>query len=239
MWLRQFSLLMLGGLLSVGVSCMLVVSAIQTKQPVAFLPQEPSDGVIKVQSLPKADIILPTAVADTGLIAVRLSEYDGPFAEDGSYENVFGIAALLVENTTDELILSAQIKLCRGEMELCFYAEMIPPMSYVLIPESRRKVCSDINFTDCTGWVQTGQGSEDKVTFSPGTKGSYIVCNETGYRLNNIAVYHKDKIADIFVGGRANRTLLSGLEPGQTAEVFPSFFSWGSSDIVAVILEME
>lgn len=234
-WIKRGVLLLLSIVFSGGF-CTLLVYSVRTAD---IRHLEEKCQPVTVASLLNNSISLPIAVGDTGLVAKELALYDGPFAEDGSQDEVFDIAALLVENTTQELVLSAEIKLCTGSEELVFYIEMLPPKAAALVPEQSRQKSQKITFTHCTGWAKKGQELTRKVLIVPSSKGTYRVINNSGNRLTDLVIYHKGRVfpQGIFLGGKAYRTVLSCLEPGQSVEVFPSFFCWGYSDIAAILQE--
>ncbi len=233
-WIKRGVLILLSIIFSGSFGVLLVYSV----RFAGIKPLERKSQPVVASRL-SSDITLPVVVGDTGLVAKELALYDGPFTEDGSWEEVFGVTALLVENTTQELILSAEIKLCRGPLELVFYMEMLPPKAKVLVPEQSRQKSWQMGFTHCTGWAEKGQELGEKVLIVPSSKGTYRVINNSGKRMTDLAIYHKGRVfpQGIFIGGRAYRTILSCLEPGQSIEVFPSFFCWGYSDIAAILQE--
>ena len=103
MALKRIVLLVLGISGGVIAAVILYISAVNVqaeRKPPEVLPAPTQNS-----------ITLPTGVSGTTLIAQRLSAYDGPFLEDGSDWEVFGIAALLVYNGGSKELRSAKIEL--------------------------------------------------------------------------------------------------------------------------------
>src|SRR5699024_2656987 len=60
------------------------------------------------------EISFPYAIADTGLVIQKIAAYDGVFLEDGTDEEITGVAAMVLENTGETAVEYTRISLNAG-----------------------------------------------------------------------------------------------------------------------------
>lgn len=196
----------------------------------------------EVTALEPADVVFPTVIPGTTLLAKELTSYDGPFAEDGTDREVVGAAALLVENFGKDEIMQTQICLFWGEQQLIFSGEMIPPGMTVLLLEQSATASLQKNFTACKGWQicsRTENRLQKQVLVSERAMGTVIVTNATEEPLHNICLYYKSWYSpqNILIGGITYSVSIPVLAPGQTEYLYPPHYAIGYSKVVSVHIE--
>lgn len=192
-----------------------------------------------IQPLQSAEISLPAQIQGTPLVAQELICYDGAYMEDLSYDEVTNVAALLVRNTSDQVVLRAQITLQRGDMELTFIATQIPPDSAVLVLEENRKSCRAGNFTALFGMAECDSYDYVKDACLKAEASDYAmlaVTNTSDKPLTDIYIYYKNSYADgyFLVGGVTHSAHLEKIMPGQTLYLKPKYYAGKYSQIVNV-----
>ena len=185
------------------------------------------------------DNTLPCALQYTTLVAQSLAMYDGPCLEDGSADELIGVAALILENTGTIGIHYAQIVIEQEGNELHFDATYIPPRGTVLIIESNRTPYSGAEVDSChcrTVIPGSFDWSEDQIAISPTGNFSMEVTNLTDTTLRNIRIYYKQhrKEYDIYVGGITYSTVITTLAPGESCIISPYGYACGYAQVVAV-----
>ncbi len=230
-----------------GVSCCILVAfwtGTSRNHVISFeqLPTQtaPEDlRILPVDSLQPADITLPATIKGTAMVVQKLASYDGAFFEDGTNEEVAGVAALLVHNSGTTGILKAEIVLQRGELCMVFCAELIPAGKSVLILEKDRKPYLPGNYTQCSGWAVTEPGNwqkEEKIRIETTDLAGITVKNLTDEELRNIRLYYKITYADnlFYLGGISYQVLIDRLAPGQSIRLEPEHYCAGQSHFVYV-----
>lgn len=246
MAIRRMALLIMGFAGSVLVAGVLYISVssqiAETAEPVQNSDSAVWGTIEKVNALEPADIVFPTVIPGTTLLAKELSSYDGPFVEDGTDREVVGVAALLVENFGENEILQTQIEFYWGQQKLAFWGEMIPPGMTILLLEQTATSSLQKNFTSCNGWqicTQEENQLQKQVTVTDRAMGTVIVTNRTEQTLNNIQLYYKSWLSpqNIFIGGVTYSVTIPALLPGQTEYLYPPHYASGYSKVVSVFTE--
>ncbi len=192
-----------------------------------------------VQQEGEAALSFPLTVPGTTLIANRVASYDGPFMEDGSGEEVFGVAALELYNAGSKGILQAEIVLMQGESTLIFLVETLPPGQTVLVPEMNKSANILKKYTECTGWQQTEEGdwwASDAPRIIPVGMGTLEICNTRPYPLRNLWISYKNHISssNMYIGGVTYQVGIRYLEAGETLQINPPHYVRGYSRILRV-----
>ena len=253
MGLRRCSLLMLGisgGLL---FATMLLISiystykfgdaAVITGTPELTTPYIPPQITTQdALAVSGQTIALPVAITGTKLIAQQMTAYDGLFLEDGSGQEVVGIAALVVYNAGDQEVLQAGITLQQkgdAEATLCFYGENIPPGKAVLLLERNRRSYSQEPFASCSGWQVSALENREPSTYLEITEkamDTVVVTNITAETLQSICLYYKSWLSppDIYIGGISYAIWIPSLQPGESVVLHPPYYAGGYTKIVSV-----
>ncbi len=185
---------------------------------------------------------LPWSLQYTSLVAQTLLSYDGPYWEEGATEDVFGVTALLLQNTSTNGIAYARVQLTQDGQELYFDATYIPPKASVLILEENRALFSDSPVTDCQcKTVIPGDFDMEQRQVAVKDDGltGLSVTNLTEKTLSCVWVYYKhyDASEDLCLGGITYSVMLSELLPGESRILRPYRYAAGYSKAVAVIVE--
>lgn len=185
---------------------------------------------------------LPCQIPYTNLIARQLAAYDGPYLEDGTDEELVGIAALVLENTSTIGIEYVQVVVTQGGQELTFDATYLPPRSKVLILEKNRTMYSDRPIDGCrcrTLIPGTYDWEKDQVAIGQGEGFSMTVTNLTDRTLPFVRVFYKqhDGAADLHIGGITLSAVIPDLLPGETRVVTPYRYAGDYSAVVAVVVD--
>ena len=185
---------------------------------------------------------LPCDVRYTPLVVRQLASYDGPYLEDGTEEELTGVAALVVENTGTIGIEYVQLVVNQGKRELVFNATYIPPRGTVLILEKNRQPYTRDTVTGCrcrTLIPGTFDWEKERILIQPGEGFSLTVTNLTEEAMPYVRVFYKqhEAAADLYVGGITYSAVVPDLQPGETREVTPYRYAHGYSAVVAVVVD--
>lgn len=192
-----------------------------------------------VQRRPDSDVAFPITVPGTTLNVLKLMAYEGPFLEDGSDREVVDIAALLVCNRGDEMILRAQVELICGEKIYQFYGERIVPGVPLLLLEQNGAKYENGGVYACSGWQTTTicrEYLDKEITVADEQMGTIIVTNHTTDTLEDVTIYYRSWLnpPGFFIGGIVYNVTVPILEPGQTVRLYPYHYAKGYSKPVSV-----
>lgn len=179
----------------------------------------------------------PCPVEDTYLTALSLAGYEGPFWEDGTDEEVAGIAALVVENNSGLFVERGAVILSADGQTFVFELEALPPGERVLVLEKDRKTYCPCEEIVCYGWVKNAYPEHiPGVTVADNSLGVFCVINQSNALLERVTVTYKnyDTQSGMFIGGTSYRAEVERLQPGETRAISPYHYAQGSSRIVAV-----
>ena len=208
----------------------------------AWLHSQPACSFYPETRPEQGTVIFPCTIQGTTLVAERIAAYDGPFVEDGSNDEVTGIAALVLRNCGERTVTDALVTLQREALTMTFYAQTIPPGGTVLVLERNRQPYASVQFSRCSGQARI----EEAITLAPNdmritvSKMNCItVTNTSDRRMTNVRIEHKGWLEEpgICVGGIVYVTQLGDLAPGITISVYADHFVDGYSRIVRVTCE--
>lgn len=206
-------------------------------------------GVIRAQGsgteqkvFAQYDTFYPRSVMGTDLLAVEAMGYDGPFWEDGSNQEVSGVAALIVENQGGLLVSSGAVIVEIGKDRLVFELSFLPPGAKVLVLEKDRKPYSYQSPITCYGWTREeypenpGLVSVESVGLNGLTMTNHTACTVSG-----IEVQYKnyDPEKGIYLGGISYCITEQDLMPRETRMLNPAYFTARGSRVVRILQEMD
>lgn len=185
---------------------------------------------------------LPCKVKYTPLVVCQLASYDGPYLEDGTEEELAGVAALVVENTGTIGMEYVELVITQGQKELVFDATYIPPRGTLLILEKNRQLYTQTEVSGCrcrTLIPGTFDWEKERVRIQPGEGFSIAVTNLTEEAMSAVRVFYKqhEAAADMYVGGITFSVVIPDLQPGETREITPYRYANGYSAVVAVVVD--
>ena len=207
------------------------------------VPQtEPSEPEVEQAGHQDALVAFPCRLQYTSLVVCKLISYDGPYLEDGSGENVMGMAALVLENTGTIGIEYARIVLMQNGQQLVFDATYIPPKSTVLVLEENKTAYSDAPVTQCRcHTVIPGVFDLAQRTVQIREEGmcTLQVTNLTDEEMECVRVFYKhyNPEADMYVGGITYSAVIQNLKPGETRSITPYRYACGYALVVAAVQE--
>lgn len=188
---------------------------------------------------PGEELSFPFNISGTTLTVRNISSYDGIYLEDGSDEEVSGIAAMVVENTGDVNVEYAMITVkCNGET-LQFDVSDIPAGDTVVVQEKNRAGYQNSIYTDCSAVVAETdefEMSEDKVRVEETGEGSLRITNLTDEEIPCVRIFYKFYMEEeqTYVGGITYTAKVTGLSAGGSQTVTPSHYSSGNSLVMMV-----
>ncbi len=181
-------------------------------------------------------VVLPYTLADSGLVAEELVAYDGPYVEDGSWDPVKNMAALLVYNAGQRDISSAMVTVVQGERRLHFFLTWLPAGSRVLVLERGRKIYSSEPIRACES-----TGVRWEVFYRPSVwfrdEEGLTVINGSAETVQNLRLRYKTYVekGDYYLGGITYCAYVGDLDSGECRILFPEQDPMGNSKVVAVL----
>ncbi len=182
-----------------------------------------------------AALCFPISIPGTPLIVQELAVYEGAFVEDGGDREIANAAALVVENSSRQMLEYAEVEIWQGQRCLCFKAECIPPGASVLMIERNGTAYDSAPCTACRGWVQ-GADDEQASGLALKTEGAYglRVTNLGQSPQEDIIICYKTWRDGMYIGGIAYKVRIASLGPGESVFIEPYCFAAGCSRIVRV-----
>lgn len=184
-------------------------------------------------------IFFPYTIQGTNLVIESMVPYSGPFWEDGSGDNVIGIAALTLHNGGTRPLTSARIEIQQGTRFLVFQAQTILPGDTLLVLEANKQCYEQIPCTCCKGYVipdETVATNDEDLQITLSQENLITVTNRTDRYLTDICVEYKHWRGEygIYVGGSTFKIMMGDLAPGQSISTRVERFIESNSRIVRV-----
>lgn len=182
----------------------------------------------------------PCALGELSVTVVSTASYDGPFLEDGSGEELTGVAAVVVENTGGTVIQKGALQLRCRERTLVFTFFALPPGSRALVLEAEGRGWEEDPVIGCSGWVCRAYPEDNGAVSAFGVSdGRLAVTNHADTQADRVAVMYKtfDPGSGMFLGGIAYEAVVEALQPGETREVLAWRYCPERSAIVGVYTE--
>lgn len=197
---------------------------------------EPSAAPSQIQLVQKESLEFPFVVRGTGLIIQNLVNYEGVLIESDSDEPAGEVTALMVYNSSDKMILSAQLQLQQQERELRFSISWLPPHSKLLVLEQQGQAYENtpVNRCDCID-LETRElvVTDIEVLEQPA---GLIVKNLGEMTVRQVLIHYKQYIpqGDFYLGGITKTAELLNLQAGEIRDLLPPGYAPGYSRVVAV-----
>ena len=184
-------------------------------------------------------VTFPYQIPDSDLMVTNISSYDGIFLEDGSDQEVSGIAAMILQNTGVINVEYTSISIKRDGEELQFEASDIPAGATVVVQEKNKAAYGSGTFSDCSAVVadlDSFEMSEDQVKVEETEEGALQVTNLTDSEIPCIRIFYKFYMEDqqSYVGGITYTAKLTNVAGGSSQTVTPSHYVAGSSQVLMV-----
>lgn len=186
------------------------------------------------QSNPSQGIVLE----EENLILEQVGAYTGAYVEDGSDQQVERVAAVVVRNTSDEMLQLMQLELTIDGKETLFQITNLPGGARVLAMEMSRISLSEESQIayeqEASVFLEDASLHEDVVEVS-GKDGRLTAGNRTGEVLKNVYVYYKTKTEEnSYLGGITYRVGFEEIPAQTSIEEEAGHFREESSQILDV-----
>ena len=183
--------------------------------------------------LPKLQ--LPAPISCTPLVVEQIASYDGKFIEDGSEREVVDVAAIMLRNSSHQVIPYACVTVYTESCRYTFDAFLLPPEASVLVPEASGQKLSGEEITRIFGWMTVkNAGNKPELAIRESGADCLQIENHSGFRLQDFKVYYRTYIADgdFFIGGRVYEAVVPELPPGEMIVISPPNYVSGYSQVV-------
>jgi len=187
----------------------------------------------------KVVLSLPYTIPNSGIEILRIAPYDGIYMEDGSNEDVKGIAMILVKNISEEAIEYAEISMKYDDKTLKFKVSALPSGARAILQAENRDSCAEGELLACTASVAmlpSLDQSEKKVSVVDNGDNSLTISNLTDKKIVTIRLFYKYYMSDenTYVGGITFTAKISDLGAGESVTVSPSHFTSDSGKVVMI-----
>ena len=189
-----------------------------------------------------SDAFYPRSVMGTDLLAVETTRYDGPFWEDGTNQEVLGVAALVVENQGGLMVSKGAVIVETDKDRLVFEFSFLPPGGKVLVLEKDRKPYSYQTPITCYGWTREEYPENPGLISAESVGlGGLTLTNHTGCTVPGVEVQYKnyDPETGMFLGGITYCVREDDLLPREVRHLNPTYFSARESRIVGIRQDMD
>ncbi len=230
---RRLLLLIVGFVIS---GCLVAgaVGCFRENTALMFLPLQTEEETLQHEShiantQAEKQITLPIEVAGTDLIAQCFASYDGNFLEADAGNEVTGVAALLVQNSGDAMVLQARVNLEQGSNSYTFWITMLPPGQSVLVLDENAAHYKNAEFTACYGksvCTRKGDATYPGVSVEQGENDTLLLENTGATPTPGLRIYYKSAYAQglFYLGGRAKSITVEPLQPGERIVLQPEFY---------------
>lgn len=153
------------------------------------------------------------------LVCLEISRFSGGFVEDGTYEQVQNVAAILVANDTDKYLDLATVTYKVGERTATFRITGLPAGGMVWVLEKDRLTLApedQLVLKDCqmTYNANAITSTQDLRVIRDGN--SFLVKNVSGKKLKNVCIYYKNTMeSGVYLGGITFLMNFGDMEPGE------------------------
>lgn len=180
-------------------------------------------------------LAFPCTVEGTDLQVLELVSYEGPFWEDGSDEEVAGIAALVVENTGILQLAQGAVILEWGSARMVFEMTTLPPGARALVLEKDRTAFRRDLPEGCYGWSRE-EYPEDNGAVVAREGNALTITNVTQSIVPFVTVSFKnyDTGSGIYIGGITYTAQENLLLPGETRTIVPYHYACHYSRVINI-----
>lgn len=178
----------------------------------------------------------PIALTET-LCAVRLAAYDGPFLEDGTDEEVVGITALELVNSSSEMIGKGEVILYCTDRILLFDFTNLPAGESILVLERNRSLFGADTVTDVQVMIcKDAAPADNTVVAWVEEPGSIRLENTADSTLADVRVFYKtyDAESKMYIGGITYSAIASELKAEEIRTIAPYHVAHGYTRIVKI-----
>ena len=184
---------------------------------------------------------LPYSIPNKNMEIISIGQYYGKFIEDGSDVNKDNVLAIIVKNTSEEVINYGEINMrIRGKSDTIKYKiTNLKPGACALVMESSGKVefNSEDNYiylNSTNEMISDLSTMDDNISIKTEDK-KISIENLSDKNLNTVYVYYKTiSPGNCYLGGITYRAKLEKVESGKTVSTNTIHFSHTNSEILKV-----
>lgn len=198
------------------------------------------DDTQKKPTEPVVDDVPTGRFSDENLYLEALGGYSGNYLEDGSDELVSNVAAILVTNTSDEMLQVSQIVFQVGDGEVAqFQVSNLPAGESALVLEQQRRPYSssdDYSYGQAaSAYIEAPSMQEDKVNLDTDNAGELTLTNVGDEEFSQAYVYYKYvQEGGAYLGGITYRVTFENVAPGESVTLTAGHFHPSNSEIMGV-----
>lgn len=187
----------------------------------------------------KDTISFPYTIPDTKIKLTYMNGYDGLFIEDGSDKKVKNVAALQIENNSEQAVEYGEVKLKAGSKILEFdFSDLSEESSIIVLEKSRTKYSSkwEIEYVDNTfAYMDSFSLLETDVELDVNGNNGIVVKNITDEKIPLLRIFYKYQMSSgEYIGGITYTAKVSNLKAGESKTIYPSHFATDGSIVMMV-----
>lgn len=181
---------------------------------------------------------LPYSIGNTGLVIESIGSFDGPYIEDASDEELDNAAAMIITNTSGEMIQYSSISFdVRKGNSLNFVITNLPANTSVIVLEANRAVFEGTEIItykdDITAFMKRDM-HQSEVTVSA-SDNLISLSNNTDKTIDTAYIYYKLYAeGGAYLGGITYRAKLEDIAPGETLTQGSSHYFTNNSQVLTV-----
>lgn len=180
--------------------------------------------------------VLPYTIPGTDLQIQSVTAYEGPYLEDGTYEEVSDVAALVVANTSEHPLQTVEISLFGLRRTLEFSGTWLPPGSSCVLLEKNRSLYREESYVGCSGnqSICKEENALENITLDEVGDDTLCLVNGGPERQPPVLLRYKTYMQeeDLYIGGVTNEVLFPSLAPGETYTLTPPRYVKGYGKII-------
>ena len=222
-WCRRIGLLCVGIICSCGFGSILILRCL---------------GATEAPAVVQASMRFPYTLTDQPLILHGVFGYEGPYVEDGTDREVCDVAALLVENTGDAMLVDTSIAVYYPNGCYLFYAQCLPAGEMTVVLEKEAKLFQGEKLLSCWAYSEANvQPLAKNIQIRQLGMDVLEITNEESFCLGEIVILHKNwsKEAEAYLGGVVYKTYIRSVRPGQLVLVKPGHYAKTVSKVLAAV----
>lgn len=182
-------------------------------------------------------IHFPYSIYGTDLTIEALSFYEGPYLEDGTYEEVCDVAALVVHNTGAQTLSKVSITVQTEKEALLFEGNWLLPGKTCVLLEKNKSIYANETVRHCEGISRVTAFEnllDGQVAVNEESIDRLKVTNLSENSLSHLRIVYKNYLTqtDMYMGGITYEIGIDGLAPGQCYTLTPPYYVKDYSKVI-------
>lgn len=184
---------------------------------------------------PVESISFPYNIADSNLVILQFSSYQGSYLEDGLNQDIDDVASIMVCNRGEEYIEYALIRVHQGDNVYEFKACTLGPGEMMFVQDMNKRAYSNVNISaiDCdVAYIDSFNMLEDKIMIKEVDQGIEVT-NKTNKDIPTVRLFYKLYMEEekMYVGGITYVAKIENLKASSSIVVEPRHYFQGNSKI--------